>query len=98
MNVIFVSRLEKVQILWRGDVRALADFLLRSYDARDRQINARSDNTSRATRPTLHGLAGIFAGLTDMPRSDIETQLQADGFDLGAVVEFDPKPGEGKGA
>ena len=32
-DTVYLSQLEGIQILWPGDVRALAEFILRCYDA-----------------------------------------------------------------
>lgn len=93
-ETIYLSQLEEVEVIWRGDVRLLAEFLLRSLNARDREINAQGNGTIQRSRPTLHGLAGHFAMLTGIPESGIETELKAHGFNLGATVEFDATPSE----
>jgi len=33
-ETVYLSQLDGLQILWPGDVRALAEFILRSFDAR----------------------------------------------------------------
>lgn len=86
---VYLSQLEEFAILWPGDVHALAEFILRSYDATDREVNASNQGSIQRSRPTLHGLAGDFAMLTKVPRSRVEKEFQALGFSLGATVEFD---------
>jgi hypothetical protein len=39
-ETVYLSQLEGLQILWPGDVRALAEFVLRSFEARDRIVSA----------------------------------------------------------
>lgn len=97
-ETVYLSQLEEVEVMWRGDVRLLAEFLLRSLDARDRELNAQGNRTMQRSRPTLHGLAGPFAMLTGIPESRIEAELKAHGFNLGATVEFDSTPSEAERA
>ncbi len=49
----------QIQILWPGDVRALAEFVLRCYDAKDRAVDSSQSASRMESRPTVHGLAGI---------------------------------------
>ena len=86
---VYLSQLEEVEILWPGDVRMLAEFVLRAHDARDQQASLHNSGTRTRSRTTLHGLAGQFAQLTWLPKERIETIFLAHGFNLGAVVEFD---------
>jgi len=91
-ETVYLSQLEDVQILWPGDVRALAEFVLRSFDAKDRIGNAGPSNSIVKSRPTLHGLAGHFAWISGVPEVQIERQLEEHGLFPGATVEFDPAP------
>jgi hypothetical protein len=91
---VYLSQLEEFAILWPGDVHALAEFILRSYDATDREVNASNQSSIQRSRPTLHGLASDFAMLTKVPRSRVEKEFQAFGFSLGATVEFDSETAE----
>ncbi|HIK46592.1 MAG TPA: hypothetical protein IGR64_17210 [Leptolyngbyaceae cyanobacterium M65_K2018_010] len=84
-----MSQLEEVEILWPGDVRMLAEFILRAHDARDERVNLQNPGSRSISRTTLHGLAGQFAQLTWLPRERIEAIFLAHGFNLGSVVEFD---------
>ncbi len=93
-KIVNLSQLKEIAILWPGDVHMLAEFILRSYDARDREVNARSRGVIHKSRPTLHGLAGDFAMLTKVPESRVEREFQTRGLDLGVTVEFDPAPTE----
>ena len=93
-KTVYLSQLEDVEVIWRGDMRALAEFLLRSYDAKDREINAQSNRTTQRSRPTLHGLAGHFSMLTGILESRIQAELKANGFNLGATIEFDSTQSE----
>jgi len=88
-KTVYLSQLDDVEVMWRGDMRALAEFLLRSHDARDHEINAQSNRTMQRSRPTLHGLAGHFAMLTGIPESRIEAEFKVHEFNLGATIEFD---------
>jgi len=62
-ETVYLSQLEGVQILWPGDVRALAEFVLRCYDAKDRAVDSSQSTSRMESRPTVHGLAGHFAGI-----------------------------------
>ena len=88
-NVVYLSQLKDIAILWRGDLYALSLFILRSLDATDREINAKNKGSIQKSRPTLHGLAGDFAMLTKVPGFIVEKKIKSLGFDLGATVDFD---------
>jgi hypothetical protein len=91
-ETVYLSQLEGLQILWPGDVRALAEFVLRSLAARDRLVHAGPSRSRMKSPPTLHGLAGHFAWITGIPEVRIERQFEEHGFSLSATVEFDPPP------
>jgi len=84
-----LSQLEELAILWPGDIRALAEFLLCASDARDHQTNRQSREVVQRSRPTLHGLARHFAMLTGVPESQITREFEAHGLNPVATVEFD---------
>jgi hypothetical protein len=87
---ISLSALRDIAILFPGDLRELGVFLLKAYDARDREANASNPRTIQKSRPTLHGLAGLYARVTEVSQERIEKLLVEAGLNLGAVVEFDP--------
>ncbi len=87
-ETIYLSQLEKVQILWPGDVRALAEFILRCCDARDKIANAKNESIQKS-RPTIHGLAMDLARITEVSGTQIEQQFKSHGFSLAATVAFD---------
>ena len=90
-EIIYLSQLEEVQILWPGDVRALAEFVLRCCEARDKIANVR--NKGRQTsRPTIHSLAMVLERITEVPGMQIEQQFKSHGFSLAATVEYDLVP------
>jgi|GEM_PF-2189947 hypothetical protein len=89
-ETVYLSQLEDVQVLWPGDVRALAEFSLRCHDAKDRIFNAGGHGSVRRSRSTLHGLAGYFARIADIPESQIEERFREHGLWPGATVEYDP--------
>ncbi len=91
-ETVYLSQLEGLQILWPGDVRALAEFVLRLFEARDRIVSAGSSNSRVKSPPTLHGLAGHFAWITGIPEVRIERQFEKHSLSLDATVEFDPPP------
>jgi|GEM_PF-3812602 len=53
-NTVYLSQLAEVGGMWSGDVHALAEFLLRFSDARDREINAQSNGTMQRSLPTMN--------------------------------------------
>lgn len=87
-ETVYLSQLEEVQILWPGDVRALAEFILRCCDAIDKIANAKNESIQKS-RPTIHGLAGYFANITQIPILQIEQQFKSHGFRPAATVEYD---------
>jgi len=94
-ETVYLSQLEAIQILWPGDVRTLAEFVLRSFEARGRIVSAGPSSSRVKSPPTLHGLAGHFAWITGIPEVRIERQFEEHGFSLSATVEFDPPPPAG---
>ena len=94
-ETVYLSQLKGLQILWPGDVRTLAEFVLRCYDARDRMVTASQCALRMERRPTVHGLAGHFALIAGIPEVRIERQFEEHGFSLDATVEFDPPPPAG---
>ena len=86
---VYLAQLEELEILCPGDVRELAEYILRCCEARDKIANAK--NSGRQTsRPTIHGLAMDLARITEVPGVQIEKQFIAHGFSLADTVEFDP--------
>ena len=85
---LYLSQLKDVQILWPGDIYAFGEIVLRCYDARDVRANAQGSSIQKS-RPTLHGLAGYYAAIADIPREHIAAEFKKYGLDLGATVEFD---------
>jgi len=75
-ETVYLSQLEGLQILWPGDVRALAEFVLRCYDAKDRAVDSSQSASRMESRPTVHGLAGHFAGIAGIPEVRIERQVR----------------------
>jgi len=94
-ETVYLSQLEEIQILWPGDVRALAEFVLRCYAAKDRAVDSSQSASRMESRPTVHGLAGHFAGIAGIPEVRIERQLEEHGLSLDATVEFDPPSAPG---
>ena len=97
-KTVYLSQLDEVAIQWPGDIRELAGFLLRSGDAKAREMNAKNPGVKATCRPTVRGLARHLASLTDVPSSHVEQELESRGFSLGALVEFDPTPAENESA
>lgn len=86
---ISLAVLRDVAVLFPGDLHELATFFLKACDARDREANAKNPRVVQKSRPTLHGLAGRYAQVTDISRDRVEKSLVEAGLELGAVVEFD---------
>jgi hypothetical protein len=86
---ILLSALREVAVLFPGDLYELADFVLKAREVRDREANANNPRTIQKSRPTLHGLAGLYGHVTDVSQERIERLLVEAGLDLGAVVDFD---------
>jgi hypothetical protein len=84
-----LSALRDVAVLFPGDFYELGTFVLKAREVRDREANANNPRAIQKSRPTLHGLAGLFAHVTDVSRERIERLLVEAGLDLGAVVDFD---------
>ncbi len=89
-QIVYLSRIENLAILWPGDFHALALFILRSFDATDREVNKKNKTSIQKSRPTLHGLAGDFSRLTKVPNFIVERTIKSLGLNLGATVDFDP--------
>lgn len=79
-ETVALADLKDVRILYKGDLHALARFLIRAYDAMDA-------GTNTTTRPTLRGLASKYSSLIDLPLRTVESAIRASGLRLGAVVE-----------
>ena len=88
-EVVYLSQLKDFQILWPGDIRALAEFILRCCDANDKIANAKNSGGIQKSRPTIHGLVADYAYITNIPISRIERTLEDYGFNLAASIEFD---------
>jgi hypothetical protein len=89
-----LSALREVAILFPGDLHELGAFLLKAYDARDREANARNSGVIIGpSRPTLHGLAAHYAHVTNIDLQHVEGRLVEAGFDLGAIIEYDSPKG-----
>lgn len=79
---VHLARLKGIRVLFEGDLHQLAQFVLRAYDAEQA-------GTTSVARPTLHGLAGIYAAALHVDREAVEQVMKAHGLPLGATVEFD---------
>ncbi|MBN1974818.1 MAG: hypothetical protein JW787_14355 [Sedimentisphaerales bacterium] len=88
-EVVYLSELKDIQILWPGDIRSLAEFKLRCCDSEDKIANSNSRGGIQKSRPTIHGLAADFEHMTNISISRIERILKDYGFNLGATIEFD---------
>jgi len=87
-KTVYLSELAPVCILFPGDFRELASFLLRGFDSLTQGTNAKS-------RPTMHGVSSAYVRLfIDLDLQKIEGRLRQMGFDLGASVEWDERAAE----
>jgi len=90
-EIIALSELKDVQILWPGDFYILADFVLRCFETDDAIQNAKVNASRRHSYPSLHGLAAHYARISRQPLEDIEQQLTKRGFWMGSGVTIDGK-------
>ena len=90
-EIVQLSKLREISVLWHGDVHTIAEFLLRTCDIQDRKNNARRTGSLQKSRPTLNGVAKSFALIARVPKSDVEKELNIRGLNLKATVEFDAK-------
>ena len=82
-----LSALRDMAVLFPGDLHELGVFLLKAYDGRDREANAKNSGvTVGPSRPTLHGLAAHYAHVTNIDLRRIEGVMVKAGFNLGSIV------------
>jgi len=81
-DMVPLRSLEGISILYEGDLRDLAQFILRANDVR-------SASEGCKTRPTLHGLARTYGMILDVDPDSVERVIKAHGLYVGAVVEYD---------
>ena len=87
---VTVESLRPVAVLYEGDIHELACLLLRLYEGKDRETNARNPKSVVRSQPTVSGLAAAYSRLvSDVGRERIEEILVRHGLPLGAVVEHD---------
>ncbi len=91
MERIPLSAIRDLAVLFPGDLHELAVFLLKAFDARDREANAQNPRVRTGpSRPTLHGLAAHYARVTNVDLRRVEQVLAQAGFALGGIVDLDP--------
>lgn len=79
-----LSKLRPVAIFYEGDLYALAEFQLRTHDARY------ATKRSLLKRPTVYTLVTDFVQLfPEIPRSEIVEKLEEHGIGLEFAVEWD---------
>lgn len=81
-DMVPLRSLVGISILYEGDLRDLAQFILRANDVR-------SASEGGKTRPTLHGLARTHGMILDVDPDSVERVIKAHGLYLGAIVEYD---------
>jgi hypothetical protein len=87
---ISVESLRPVAVLYEGDIYDLARLLLKLWDGRDRETNARNPRSVARSRPTVNGLATYYSMLVaDVGTERVKQLLVGHGFPLGAVVDND---------
>ena len=82
-----VSKLKGVQVYYENDLHDFAVLKLKLNDAR-----ARHDQSGTVSRPTVYGLARLFAGFIDRCHPDYDivfSVIEDHGFPLDATVRFD---------
>ena len=77
-----LSTLEKLCILYPGDVHDLASVWLRLRKAR--QLTGEPK-----CRPTVHGIAGVVAQLSGLSTQVVEDAMASQGVAPGWIVDFD---------
>ena len=77
---IDLGNLKGIGILCEDDLHDLGQFVLKAYDAR-------WAGTESKARPTLHGLARIYALILNCDSKPFEEAIEALGLPLGATVE-----------
>ncbi len=90
-EVVYLYQLKRIAILWPGDLHLFAEFMLRSYAAKDLIDNKKNKALAIKSRPTLRLLASHYSTLLNMSHIEIERKVLKDGFGIGSTVEFDPK-------
>lgn len=88
MEIVYLSQLENVQILWPGDMKALADFVIRCNIEKDK-IYHESTGAIQTSHPTVNGLAGRYANTANISCNEIRQKLNSYGLNLGAIVKRD---------
>lgn len=76
---IRVDALKSVTFLRRNDLYDLARLVLGLNEAKNKGTTTRSYQT-------VHGLAGSYATLIDVPREEVEAVLNEAGFRSGATI------------
>src|SRR5262245_30632849 len=85
---ISVESLRTVAVLYEGDIHELACLLLRLWDGKDRETNARNTTSVVRSRPTVNGLATYYSMLVpDVSTERVKQVLVRHGLPLGAVVD-----------
>jgi hypothetical protein len=77
---IDLTRLKGVEILFKDDLYDLGKFVLKAFDARWAGTGSRA-------RPTLHGLARIYASVLNCASKPLEEAIEAQGLPLAATVD-----------
>jgi hypothetical protein len=88
-DIVYLSQIKDISILWPGDLHMFADFLLRAYDAKDLRSNKQNKSRVVKSRPTLKGLANRYSIVTHVLQIEIESKIMQYGLSLGATVEHD---------
>jgi len=86
-RVLPLSKLKGIRVYFPNDLHAVALLVMKLNDARAKHIGSKA-----VTRPTVNGLAKVFAQLIDACNPDYETVfnvIEQHGLPLGAAVEFD---------
>ena len=81
-EIIGVSSLKNIRVLYEGDIYDLACLLLKVNDAKDRGTNNKS-------RHTINGLAKSYSMLADVDLNRVMAVMTRNDLPLGAVMEYD---------
>ena len=77
---IDLGNLKGIRILYEDDLYDLGQFALKAF-------NARWAGTGSKARPTLHGLARIYALILNCDSKPFEEAIESLGLPLGATVD-----------
>lgn len=86
-----VESLRPVAVLYEGDIHELDCLLLRLWEGKDRETNARNTRSVVRSRPTVGWLARSYSMLvSDVSTERVKQVLVRHGLPLGTIVDNEP--------